>query len=117
MEKIIIELSNLYPNALDIVPEDFDYKKNRYALEFKFGENVEDKTYCEDVDLQIRLVGFKNNKLYILRDSEDIDKKLNKYIFKTCKSRIVRKNIFKNAYYDKDKYNLVLQYYIRKYKE
>lgn len=116
MEDIQVEIFELFPLALDKIPEDFDFKNNTFAEEIKIGDSFEDKSYCIDVDLQVRIVGHEFNKLNVQTEAERIDGLLKKYTFKTCKCRIIRKTIFRNEYYDKDKYNTVLQYYIRQFK-
>ncbi|MBM7836440.1 hypothetical protein [Clostridium sardiniense] len=116
MEAIQVELFKLFPLALDKIPEDFDFKDNIFAEEIKIGDSFEDKPYCIDIDLQIRIVGHEFNKLKIQSEAKIIDEHLKKYTFKTCQCRIIRKNIFRNEYYDNDKYNTILQYYIRQFK-
>ncbi|MBS6006883.1 MAG: hypothetical protein KIB43_07960 [Clostridium baratii] len=108
------EMFSLIPDAADIIPSDFDFK-NEIGIEIKVGDSITDRDYCKEIDLQIRIVGFKDKKFDIQGKGTDIDKIINGYRFKNTLARIVRENVYYSSYYDDDKFNVVLMYIIRKY--
>ncbi|CUP74402.1 hypothetical protein [Clostridium baratii] len=105
------EIFNLVPEAIDEVPADFNFKKDN-AIEIKIADNITNKFYLDDITLQIRIVGLKNNKFNIQDIAENLDKKFNKARFINC--RVVRENAWYTSYYDEDKFNAVLQYLIKR---
>lgn len=109
------EIFTLIPNATDIIPSDFDFKNN-LAIEIKVGDTVLGKDYCNDIDLKVTVVGTKIEKFNIQNEAINLDKILNKYIFKDKTAIIFRENVWYSSFYDKDKFNAVLLYSIRKYK-
>ena len=108
-------LQSLFPDAVDLIPEDFNYKNNDYVIEVNLGDNIKDKIYRDDIYLQIKVVGALHNKFKILEKSQEIDKVLNNYIMKN-KFWIIRENVYNTNFTDKDKYISVLMYTIRNYR-
>lgn len=109
------EIFNLIPKATDEVPSDFDFKNNNLAIEIKIGENILGESYCNDIDIKVTVVGLKEEKISIQNEAIDLDKIINKYVFKDKSAIIFRENVWYSSFYDKDKFNAVLLYSIRKY--
>ena len=114
LQKYEDELSNLIPEATDLIKPDFDYKKD-IAVEIKLAEEIIDKNYCNDITLQIRVVGILDKKYNIIEKNIDIDKILNQFKFSN-NDWIVRENVWYTSYIDEKKFNTVLMYKIRNYK-
>ncbi|WP_338627506.1 hypothetical protein QJR52_06160 [Clostridium baratii] len=114
LQKYEDELSNLIPEATDLIKADFNYKKD-IAVEIKLAEEIKDKNYCNDITLQIRLVGILDKKYNIIEKTMDIDKILNQFRFSN-NDWIVRENVWYTSYVDEEKFNTVLMYKIRNYK-
>ncbi|WP_338627613.1 hypothetical protein QJR52_06935 [Clostridium baratii] len=108
-------LQSLFPDAIDLIPENFNYKDNDYALEVNLGDNIKDKIYRDDVYLQIKVVGYLQNKFKILDKVKEIDKILNNYIMPN-EFWIIRENVYNTNFVDKDKYISVLMYTIKSYR-
>lgn len=112
MIEIIKEIHKLV-NGFDKIPIDFNFKNNKYAIEITIGSQINDYQEREELPLQIRIVGLEKNKIDILTKSEEIDSVLdNKCINNFW---IVRSNPYFNSYYDDDKFNAVLIYYIKNF--
>ncbi|EJT6665749.1 hypothetical protein ACSW8Q_17920 (plasmid) [Clostridium perfringens] len=109
-----IELSKLIPNALDLIPSNFDYTQN-IAIEIKIAEGIDEKNYCNDITLQVRFVGMFDKKFEIINKTLETDKLLNQHKFSN-NDWIIRENIWYTSYIDEEKFNTVLMYKIRNYK-
>lgn len=114
IENYEMELSKLIPSATDLIPSDFDYKKN-IAIEIKIAEDIQDKNYRNDITLQIRVVGRVDKKYKIINKTMDIDKIVNQRNL-LDDSWIVREDVWYTSYLDDEKFNTVLMYKIRNYK-
>lgn len=110
------ELSNLVPNGVDIIPDDFDFKNGNIAKEFKIGKSMMDTEngHCTLISLEVKLVGLKENKIKIINETMQLDKLLNNFKFSNL-DWIVRENVWYSDYIDKDKFKAVLMYNIKKY--
>ncbi|HAT4274061.1 TPA: hypothetical protein I9082_002943 [Clostridium perfringens] len=111
------ELSKLFPNGVDIIPEDFKFESGAIAKEFKVGESTLElkNTHLEHISLQIRLVGLNENKFEIIKEANKMDKKINDTRFSNG-DWITREDIWNTNYIDEDKFNFILMYNIKKYK-
>ena len=114
MNLIQEEIFTLIPDATDIIPSDFDFKNN-IGIGIKIGNNIIDKDFCKEIDLEIRITGLIDKKIDIQDKSISLDKILNNYVFKTTLARIVRENVYYSSYYDDENFNVVLMYVIRNY--
>lgn len=108
------EIFTLIPDAADIIPSDFDFK-NDIGIGIKVGDNITDRDYCKEIDLEIRIVGLKDRKIDIQSKATDLDKIINNYRFKNILARIVRENVYYSSFYDDEKFNVVLMYVIKLY--
>ncbi|MDS0525459.1 hypothetical protein NNC19_07195 [Clostridium sp. SHJSY1] len=113
LNEIQVSLFTLIPEAYDQITSDFDFVKNSYAIEMKIGDSVQDNIINDEITLQIRITGIKENKMLIQNKAFELDKKINDIDFKDC--WIVRDNAYYTSYYDTDKFNSVLQYTIKNY--
>lgn len=95
----------------DLIPENFDYKKNKYAIEVKVAEWITEDSYKQNIPLQFRIVGNKDNKTDILKVTKELDKLINKQQFDN--NLIVREDAYFDSYLDKEKYNTILKYKIK----
>lgn len=109
-----MELSKLIPDGMDLIPSNFNFKNN-IAIEIKLAEGISDRNYCNDITLQIRIVGIFNRKFEVINKSIEIDEILNNYKFSN-NDWIIRENVWYTNYIDEDKFNVVLMYTIRNYK-
>ena len=114
LQKYEDELSNLIPEATDLIKPDFDYTQN-IAIEIKIAEGIDEKNYCNDITLQIRFVGMFDKKFEIINRTLETDKLLNQHKFSN-NDWIIRENIWYTSYIDEEKFNTVLMYKIRNYK-
>lgn len=108
------EIFTLIPDASDIIPSDFDFK-NEIGIEIKIGNNITDRDYCKEIDLEIKIVGLEDKKFDIQIKATDLDKIINNYVFKNTLARIVRENVYYSSFYDDEKFNVVLMYAIKSY--
>lgn len=115
LQELEMELSNLIPEATDLLAEDFDFKKN-IGIEIKLGEGIIEKNYCNEIDLEVQVIGLFDKKFSIIDKTMEIDKKLNQYSFSN-NAWIIHKNAWYTSFNDNEKFNTVLMYTIRNYKE
>lgn len=110
------ELSNLVPDGVDIIPEDFDFNNGNIAKEFKIGESMMDtkNVHCTLISLEIKLVGLQENKIKIINETMQLDELLNNFKFNNY-DWIVREDVWYSDYIDEDKFKTVLMYNIKKY--
>lgn len=99
--------------GVDIIPSNFDFRANKYAIEIKIAEQIIDNSYRKDITLQIRIVGVNKNKIDMMDKADEIDVQLSNYVFEGM--WISRDNAYYTTYIDEDKYNIVLQYTIKNY--
>ena len=114
LQELEMELSNLIPEATDLLPEDFNFKKN-IGIEIKLGEGITEKSYCNEIDLEVQVIGMFDKKFSIIDKTMEIDKKLNQYSFSN-NAWIIHKNAWYTSFNDNEKFNTVLMYTIRNYK-
>ncbi|GKX65835.1 hypothetical protein [Inconstantimicrobium mannanitabidum] len=107
------ELFKVVIEAYDRISDKFDFIANKYAIEIKVGDSIQDLSYRDDISLQIRIVGLETNKIDIEQKAIDIDLLINKADIGTF--YIVRNNVYYSSYSDDDKFNVVLQYTIQNY--
>lgn len=108
------EFFKLIPDATDQISSDFDFKNN-IAIGVKIGNNILEKGYCKEIDLEIRVTSLINKKMEIQERAKCLDKIINNYVFKTIFARIVRENVYYSSFYDDEHFNIVLMYTIKKY--
>ncbi|MGL6187063.1 MAG: hypothetical protein ACRC1T_16960 [Clostridium chrysemydis] len=108
------EIFSIIPSATDIIPVDFDFM-NGFAIGVQIGNSITEKDYCEEIDLEIKIVGLIPTKMELQYEASKIDKIINNYVFKNTFARIVRENVYSSSYFDKEKFNIVLMYTIKKY--
>lgn len=108
------EIFTLIPDAADIIPSDFDFK-NDIGIEMKIGNNITDRDFCKEIDLEIRITGLIDRKFDIQSKATNLDEVVNNYVFKNTLARIVRENVYYSSFYDDEKFNVVLMYVIKKY--
>lgn len=116
LELYYSELSKLFPDGVDIIPQDFKFESG-IAKEFKIGESTLElkNAHLEQISLQIRIVGLNENKFEIIKEANNIDKKINNTRFSN-EDWIVREDVWNTNYIDEDKFNFILMYNIKKYK-
>ncbi len=114
MNLIQEEIFTLIPDAIDIIPSNFDFKNN-IGIGIKIGNNIIDKDFCKEIDLEINISSLIEKKIDIQDKAMSLDKILNDYVFKTTLARIVRENVYYSSFYDDENFNVVLMYVIKKY--
>lgn len=115
IETIADYLFSKYPDAYDPIPDNFDFRNNDYAIEFKMAENVTDIYYGKDIYLQVRVVGIVENKYKIIDKALSLLEELNGDRISNLDYRIIKENVPYTSYLDEDKFNVVLMLNIRKY--
>lgn len=103
----------LIPGGVDNISSTFDFTKNPYAVQVRVGDSVSDDVITNDISFEIRICGLTKNKMTIQSKAKDLDLILNKTTIDLY--WIVRNNVYYTSYYDVDKFNVVLQYTIKKY--
>lgn len=106
------KLFALIPTGVDTISSTFDYTKGN-AVQIRAGDSVSDDIIENDISLEIRICGLAKNKITIQTKATDLDKILNQTTIEYY--WIVRNNVYYSSYYDGDKFNVVLQYTIKKY--
>lgn len=109
------EVFALIPGATDLLEANFDFTKGN-GIEIKIGDSITDKIYCNDIDLEIQVVGLKENKIDLQSQAKRLDLNFNNHVFSLSDARIIRENVWYNSFYDKEKFVVVLMYKIRCYK-
>lgn len=114
----LIEAIN--PNVYDELPvkdengKELDFENNQY-ITYQL-QDISDLNYKHEISLEVQVVSNKFNKLDVQALSIELDKALNKTIFKDCNCRIVHQGVWFIPLYIDDKFYVTLQYYVVNYK-
>lgn len=96
----------------DEIPLNFDFTKGiggYFAI-----ESLENGEYMEDYPLKIHLVGLKKDKITVQIKANEIEESLR--LTKNDKWRLIKANVFITTLFDDEgKFNLIMNYYIRRY--
>lgn len=112
LTSIQVKIFQLIPTGVDTISSTFDYTKGN-AIQVRVGDSITDETESNDISLEVRICGLTKNKIAIQAKAKDLDKILNQTAIEYY--WIVRNNVYLTSYYDNDKFNVVLQYTIKKY--